>query len=68
MYPSSVTAGKPQSTLEAKTLMSSAIINLFPDKNSKIKFLLVNDRFNPYPESKPEFRHSQTFPEVIKEG
>jgi hypothetical protein len=47
--------------------MSSAIVNSFPNRNSKIEFLLVNDRFNPYPESKPELRHAQTFPEVIEE-
>jgi hypothetical protein len=48
--------------------MSSAIANSFPNRNSKIEFLLATDHLNLYPESKPEFRYSKTFPEVIKEG
>jgi hypothetical protein len=67
-YTNSVTAGKPQSTLDAETLMSSAIANSFSNRNSLSEFLLVNDRLNLYPESKPEFRHGENFPEVIKRG
>jgi uncharacterized Zn-finger protein len=48
--------------------MSSAIANSFPNRNSKIEFLLVTDRLTLCPESKPEFRHSKTFLEVIKKG
>jgi hypothetical protein len=56
-YTNFVTAEKPQSTLDAETLMPSAIANSCPNRNSIFEFLLVNDRLNLYPESKPEFRH-----------